>query len=273
MSKLSLLILADSILAIGVGYMIGQSEPRRESGRAVSTPTHAAAPANNKAAGGGRNGSSPRSTVSGLIVPPFPAAFVTRPPTVRAGGDGRAIERAFAAGANIRGVGYYGFKTDDLALPSHSLNVSGIVHPDVGGINPESTGDRKRPTAPAVSTTRRMLVTAYCHCEKCCGKKPDHPAYGITASGKPVSENQGRFVAAPADIRFGTSVSVPGYWNGLFVPVLDRGGAIKGDRLDLYFPTHSEALAWGVQHLNITIYERITNVRKHRTPFAKIDKD
>jgi hypothetical protein len=29
-----------------------------------------------------------------------------------------------------------------------------------------------------------VLLTHYCICEKCCGKTPDHPAYGITASGR-----------------------------------------------------------------------------------------
>ena len=28
-----------------------------------------------------------------------------------------------------------------------------------------------------------ITATAYCHCEECCGKTPDDPAYGITKSG------------------------------------------------------------------------------------------
>ena len=28
-----------------------------------------------------------------------------------------------------------------------------------------------------------VSVTYYCTCQRCCGKAPDHPAYGITASG------------------------------------------------------------------------------------------
>jgi len=41
---------------------------------------------------------------------------------------------------------------------------------------------------------------------------------------------------------------IPGYGT---VPVLDRGGAIKGARLDVFFPTHAEALKWGRQSLEI----------------------
>jgi len=88
-------------------------------------------------------------------------------------------------------------------------------------------------------------VTAYCPCPKCCGK------YGwgyTTASGHKIKAGD-RFVAAPKDIAFGTILGVPGYG---VVPVLDRGGAIKGNRLDVYFPTHQEALNWGVKILEVS---------------------
>ena len=94
---------------------------------------------------------------------------------------------------------------------------------------------------------RRMIVTAYCPCTECCGPN----ARGITASGKPVSANGGRFVAADRDLPFGTLLVIPGYNNGRPTEVLDRGGAIKGNRLDVYFPTHAEALQWGVRRLTV----------------------
>lgn len=94
--------------------------------------------------------------------------------------------------------------------------------------------------------TRSMRVTAYCPCRQCCGKYAD----GVTASGKPVTYNGGRFVAAPKRLPFGTVVNVPEYGR---VEVIDRGGAIKGDRLDVFFPTHQEALNWGVKNLEVQI--------------------
>jgi len=93
-----------------------------------------------------------------------------------------------------------------------------------------------------------MNVSAYCPCEKCCGEFAD----GITASGKPA---EGFLVAAPPNIPFGTMLSIPGYNNGLPVPVLDRGGAIKGNKLDVFFPTHQEALNWGRQFLEVRVLE------------------
>lgn len=97
----------------------------------------------------------------------------------------------------------------------------------------------------------RMEVTGYCPCTKCCGPK----AQGITASGKRVSYDRGRFVAADTRVLpFGTKLSIPGYHDGRAVEVIDKGGAIKGKKLDLYFPTHAAALQWGRQHVDVTVY-------------------
>lgn len=97
-----------------------------------------------------------------------------------------------------------------------------------------------------------MEVTAYCPCPKCCG--PD--AQGITASGKDVSYNDGRFVAADTHVLpFGTRLQVPGYGDAQPVEVIDRGGAIKGQKLDVFFPTHEAALKWGRQKLEVTVEE------------------
>lgn len=97
-----------------------------------------------------------------------------------------------------------------------------------------------------------MEVTAYCPCQKCCGPS----AAGITASGLPVTHNAGRFVAADTNVLpFGSLIRIPGYHADLPVPVIDRGGAIKGNKIDVYFPTHQEALEWGRQWLVVTVIE------------------
>ena len=92
-------------------------------------------------------------------------------------------------------------------------------------------------------------VSAYCPCEKCCGQYAD----GITANGYKIKKGD-KFVAAPKNIPFGTMIDVPGY--GL-VQVKDRGGAIKDNRLDLYFDTHQEALNWGRKHITVKVYQEI----------------
>ena len=108
----------------------------------------------------------------------------------------------------------------------------------------------KRSRAPSY-TTRQMRVTAYCPCVKCCGKWAD----GYTASGHKIKPGD-KFVAAPKDIAFGTMIYIPGYGKA---PTLDRGGSIKGDRLDVFFDDfngisgHDRALNWGVQNLEVRI--------------------
>jgi 3D (Asp-Asp-Asp) domain-containing protein len=93
-----------------------------------------------------------------------------------------------------------------------------------------------------------MEVTAYCACPKCCGPE----AMGITASGKDVTYNDGKFVAADRKLPFGTRLVIPGY-SEQPVEVIDRGGAIKGDKLDVFFPSHEAALEWGRQLVPVTI--------------------
>lgn len=100
--------------------------------------------------------------------------------------------------------------------------------------------------------TMNMVVTGYSPDARSCGASAD----GITASGYSVWTNGMYMVAADTRmLPFGTLVSIPGYNNGLPVPVLDRGGAIKGRRLDLLFPTHEIARQWGRQSVEITVWE------------------
>jgi len=123
-----------------------------------------------------------------------------------------------------------------------NANTGAVGGVDAGQLQP-CEGDAV--AARRVTHARRFIVTAYCPCKKCCGPK----ACGITASGAPVSANGGRFLAAGRDIPFGTRISVPGYAGGQPVLVLDRGGAIKGGRLDVYFSSHQAALRWGRKQL------------------------
>jgi 3D (Asp-Asp-Asp) domain-containing protein len=97
-----------------------------------------------------------------------------------------------------------------------------------------------------------MQVTAYCPCPKCCG--PD--ARGVTASGLPVTHDGGAFVAADTSVLpFGTKLEIPGYHAGRPVEVIDRGGAIRGRRLDVFFPTHRAALEWGRRWVMVNVVE------------------
>ncbi|GJM17847.1 MAG: hypothetical protein DHS20C14_00600 [Phycisphaeraceae bacterium] len=107
-----------------------------------------------------------------------------------------------------------------------------------------------RPVRPA--GTRMMKVTAYSPDARSCG---DH-ADGQTATLHSVWTNGMRLVAADTSVLpFGSMLTIPGYAGDSVVPVLDRGGAIKGERLDLLMPSHERARAWGVRELEVTVWE------------------
>ena len=94
----------------------------------------------------------------------------------------------------------------------------------------------------------RMRVTGYCPCSKCCGEFAD----GITANGHKIQPGD-TFVAADKRYAFGTEMVIEGYSNGKSIKVLDRGGAIRGNKLDAFFHTHQEALEWGVRHIDVKV--------------------
>lgn len=100
-------------------------------------------------------------------------------------------------------------------------------------------------TSRAATTTRTGVfkVTAYCSCPKCCGAS----ANGITASG--TRATQGRTVATSSQFTFGTKLVI----NGKQYVVEDRGGAIQGNRIDVYFESHAQAIAWGVRYLPVEV--------------------
>jgi 3D (Asp-Asp-Asp) domain-containing protein len=97
-----------------------------------------------------------------------------------------------------------------------------------------------------------MQVTAYCGCKKCCGPN----ACGITASGRSTGYNGGLFVAADTTLLpFNTQLKIPGYAAGEVVEVIDRGSAIKGNHLDVFFSNHDQALAWGRRWVAVVVVE------------------
>lgn len=61
----------------------------------------------------------------------------------------------------------------------------------------------------------------------------------------------GQTVAASGQFAFGTKLII----NGQEYTVEDRGGAIQGNRIDIYMNSHAEALAWGVKYLPVQVIE------------------
>lgn len=98
-------------------------------------------------------------------------------------------------------------------------------------------------------------LTAYCSCELCCG---------IWAYNRPVDENGNEIVYGaigerlktnysiavdPSVIPYGTEVII----NEHTYKAQDCGGAIKGNRIDVYYDNHQDALEFGVQYAEVFI--------------------
>ena len=96
-------------------------------------------------------------------------------------------------------------------------------------------------------------ATAYCSCKKCCDKDPSDKWYGITASGK--KAKWGTIAVDRKVIKLGSSLRIKGFPNTIF-RAEDVGGAIKGRHIDVWFPSHRDALKFGVRNINI---ERVRN--------------
>jgi 3D (Asp-Asp-Asp) domain-containing protein len=78
-------------------------------------------------------------------------------------------------------------------------------------------------------------ATGYCSCVKCCVKSD-----GITASG--TRARPGVIAVDPEVIPQGSTVYIQGM--GEFAAE-DVGGAIRGKRIDIWFPDHGTALEFG----------------------------
>ena len=113
----------------------------------------------------------------------------------------------------------------------------------------QKTQTSRSATLPRTSTTTTATIggetykiTAYCSCSKCCGR-----ATGRTASG--TKATAGRTVAASGKFAFGTKLNIGGH----IYTVEDRGGAVNGNKIDIYVNSHAEALQWGVKYLPVNV--------------------
>jgi len=126
------------------------------------------------------------------------------------------------------------------------LAVDGIVGPKTRaalGLSSTTTPSRSGSTL-AKGTSLTMVATAYDPCYQC-----NYPYYGAPSYiGLPLG--YGIIAVDPNVIPMGTRLYVEGYGEGI---AADQGGAIKGNRIDLCFPTHQQALNYGIKTVKVTI--------------------
>ena len=139
--------------------------------------------------------------------------------------------------------------TGDLIHPDDVLIVSG----DEEGIGPIDAIEEPVTTVfapiispPPVAEGKEILVTATAYtayCNGCSGTT----AYGIDLRANP---NQKVIAVDPRIIPLGTKVWVEGYGEAI---AGDTGGAIKGNKIDVFIPSYNNAMQWGVKKVKIKI--------------------
>ncbi|KGX90250.1 peptidoglycan-binding protein [Pontibacillus halophilus JSM 076056 = DSM 19796] len=97
-----------------------------------------------------------------------------------------------------------------------------------------------------VAKTLTVNATAYtANCQGCSG---------VTSTGIDLKANPDRKVIAvdPNVIPLGSEVYVEGYGKAI---AGDIGGAIKGNKIDVFIPNRSDALNWGNKTVEVTVYK------------------
>lgn len=102
---------------------------------------------------------------------------------------------------------------------------------------------------------KTVVATGYTAGYESTGKNESHPEYGITYSGVKVKRDLYSTVAADLSVfPIGTILFIPGYGYGV---VADKGGAIKGDKVDLYYETVEDVYnKWGKKEIDVYIVEQ-----------------
>lgn len=131
------------------------------------------------------------------------------------------------------------------------LDVDGIVGPNTKaalGLNNNAAVAEPSRDGSSVQRgkTLTMKATAYCLCYKC-----NYPYYGAPSYiGLPLGK--GIIAVDPKVIPMGSRLYVEGYGEGI---AADQGNAIKGNRIDLCFATHQQALNYGIKNVKVTILD------------------
>ena len=93
----------------------------------------------------------------------------------------------------------------------------------------------------------QFKLTAYCSCAQCCGQWAANRANGVVGANGEVLTTGNSIAVDPKIIPLGSKVEI----NGKVYIAQDTGGAIKGNRIDVYYSSHQSALNFGTQNADV----------------------
>ncbi|AJK85764.1 MULTISPECIES: LysM peptidoglycan-binding and 3D domain-containing protein [Lysinibacillus] len=141
----------------------------------------------------------------------------------------------------------------EATAPSTSTTASKDSAPEATAPSTSTTASKENaPEANASSTnktaSKEIIVEASAYTASCEG------CSGITSTGMNLKTNPNAKVISvdPAVIPLGSKVYVEGYGEAI---AGDTGGAIKGKRIDVFFPSQQDAINFGVKQLKVTILD------------------
>jgi 3D (Asp-Asp-Asp) domain-containing protein len=130
----------------------------------------------------------------------------------------------------------------DLIKPKQVLKISGPVTKAAA----KTTVVKK--AAAKTAAYKTITVKAYAYTVDCKG------CSGITATGLNLKKNPSMKVIAvdPKVIPLGSKVYVEGYG---YAVAADKGGGIRGNKIDVFMPTKAKAIQWGVRTVKVKVYK------------------
>jgi 3D (Asp-Asp-Asp) domain-containing protein len=111
-----------------------------------------------------------------------------------------------------------------------------------------TTSTVKQASTPKTASSKTITVKATAFTANCKG------CSGITATGINLKKNPSAKVIAvdPKVIPLGTKVHVEGYGEAI---AGDKGGAIKGNKIDVFISSKQKAINWGVKTVKVQVYK------------------
>lgn len=133
------------------------------------------------------------------------------------------------------------YPNQQLKVAAESKSVQQKAAPKKAAASTPSRSDSSK-------VVKEFVVSASAYTANCNG------CSGITKTGINLKSNPDVKVIAvdPKVIKLGTKVYVEGYG---YAVAGDIGGAIKGNKIDVFFPTKNEAYKWGRKNVKIKILE------------------